>query len=200
MRSNVKTPHLFDSGVQSALRLYSMQIQTQRLFLREFVTSDWQAVLAYQSDPRYLRFYEWEHRTESEVRAFVQRFVNLQNEQPRTKYQLAITLNGQLIGNCGVRFDRANSRVAELGYEIAPDYWRKGYASEAARAMLALGFDTLNAHRIDAWCIAENIASANLLEKLGFKREGVVREQRWFKERWWDALLYGLLEHEWRAR
>jgi RimJ/RimL family protein N-acetyltransferase len=176
-----------------------MQIQTERLLLREFVIGDWQAVYVYQSDPRYLQLYEWENRTESDVRAFVQRFVNWQIERPRAKYQLALTLNGQLIGNCGVRFENVAHRVAEMGYELAPDFWRNGYATEAARAMLNLGFGELNAHRIQAWCIAQNTASAHVLEKLGFKLEGHVREQRWFKGRWWDALVYGLLEEEWRA-
>jgi len=175
-----------------------MQIQTKRLLLREFVVSDWQAVLAYQSDPRYLRFYEWENRTETDTRAFVQRFIDQQSEQPRAKFQLAITLHGQLIGNCGVRFDRAQSRVAEMGYELKPEDWGNGYATEAARAILDLGFGELNAHRIGAWCIAENTASAHVLEKLGMKREGNVREQHWFKERWWDALWYGILENEWK--
>lgn len=173
-----------------------MEIKTARLTLREFVADDWSAVLTYQSDPRYLRFYEWETRTEVDVRAFVRRFMDWQNEQPRMKFQLAIEHAGRLIGNCGIRMVDAKNREAEIGYELDPKFWRNGYATEAALAMLDFGFRELKLHRVSSWCIADNVASAHVLEKLGLKREGRIREQRWFKNRWWDALIFGILEHE----
>src|SRR3990172_1464859 len=120
-----------------------MQITREGLGLREFTEEDWPAVLAYQSDPRYLRFYAWERRTAEDVRAFVQMFIDQQREHPRRKYQLAITLRpgGQLIGNCGIRLKNAGTRDAEIGYELAPEQWEQGYASEAARALLRFGFE-----------------------------------------------------------
>jgi len=175
-----------------------MQITTERLLLREFVESDWPAVLAYQSDPRYLRFYSWEQRMEEEVRGFVQQFIARQQEQPRCKFQLAIVLaEGELIGNCGIRLQKVESRQGELGYELAPSWWGHGYATEAARAMLTFGFQELSLHRIWASCVARNTASARVLERLGMHREGRLREQEWFKGRWWDTLVYGILEQEW---
>ncbi len=69
-----------------------MRIATPRLVLREFATDDWPDVLTYQSDPRYLRFYAWAERNESDVQDFVQMFVDQQAEKPRRKFQLAITL------------------------------------------------------------------------------------------------------------
>ena len=71
-----------------------MRIHTERLILREFVAEDWPAILAYQRNPRYLRFYPWTDRTEVEVQDFVQMFVDHQSVQPRRKFQLAITLPG----------------------------------------------------------------------------------------------------------
>ena len=176
----------------------SMEIITPRLQLRDFVIDDWPAVLAYQSDPRYLRYYEWTERTEEQVRAFVGRFVDNQNAQPRTKFQPAIVLraDGRLIGNCGLRLPAPEARVAEMGCELAPDAWGQGYAAEAARAMLAFGFEHLRLHRVWANCMAENAAAWHLLEKLGFEREGRLRDHEWFKGRWWDTLIYGLLEPE----
>lgn len=176
-----------------------MEIRTARLVLRDFVADDLQAVLAYQSDPRYLRFYPWESRTVSEVRAFIARFIGWQNEQPRTRFQLAITLDGKLIGNCGVRITRREMREAEIGYELNPNFWRKGYATEAASAMRDFGFRELNLHRVSSWCIADNTASAHVLEKLGLHFEGRLREREFFKGRWWDELLYAQLEREWRG-
>lgn len=179
-----------------------MHITTARLSLRDFVADDWRAVQAYQSDPLYLRYNPWTERPEAEVRAFVQRFINHQAQNPRRKFQLAITLpeSGQVIGNVGVRRKPENEWEADMGYELDPRYWGQGYATEAARAMLAFGFRELNLHRISAECRPENTASAHVLEKLGMRREGHLRENEYFKNRWWDTLVYGLLKDEWSER
>ncbi len=175
-----------------------MNRTTDRLILREFVEDDWSAVRAYQSDPRYLRFYQWEDRSEADVRAFVGMFIGFQRESPRRKFQLAIVLreSGELIGNCGIRVRDPAARAADIGYELDPRFWGHGYATEAARAMLAYGFGPLGMHRITAECLAENTASAHVLEKIGMRREGHVREHVWMKGRWWDTLLYAILDHE----
>lgn len=178
-----------------------MVINTARLVLREFVINDWPDVLEYQRDPRYLRFYPWLDRSESEVRDFVQMFLDQQAEQPRGKFQLAITFpgDGRLIGNCGIRRKEDNDWEADIGYELAPEHWGKGYATEAAQAIVDFGFAELSLHRISSWCIADNAASARVLEKAGLRLEGRLRESEYFKGRWWDTLLYGLLESEWKG-
>ena len=171
-----------------------MQIQTQRLLLREFVEDDWQAVLAYQADPLYLRYYAWDVRTEQDARQFVRMFIGWQEELPRTRVQLAICLpgSGELIGNCGIRKPRPNANQAELGYELAPWHWGRGYATEAARAMLAFAFSFPDIHRVTASCLAENRASVRVLEKLGFKVEALQPEREYFKQRSWEVLLFSL--------
>ncbi|MEX1255436.1 MAG: GNAT family protein [Dehalococcoidia bacterium] len=177
-----------------------MRITTERLVLRDFVADDWPDVLAYQRDPRYLRYYAWTDRTESDVRDFVQMFLDHQEEQPRRKFQLAITLDGgRLIGNCGIRRKPENEWEADIGYEMAPEYWGRGYATEAAGAMVDFGFRELGLHRVSSWCIADNVASARVLEKVGLRLEGRQGENEHFKGRWWDTLLFGLLEDEWRG-
>jgi RimJ/RimL family protein N-acetyltransferase len=179
-----------------------MMLTTDRLLLREFAEDDWPAVLAYQSDPRYLRFYHWTHRTEEDARAFVRMFLDQQAETPRRKYQLAVVLRakGRLIGNCGIRLNAPETRAADIGYELDPRYWGHGYATEAARAIVAFGFEQLGLHRVWSWCIADNVGSARVLEKLGMRREGRLRDHEWFKGRWWDTLLYAILEDEWRSQ
>ena len=178
-----------------------MRITTERLLLREFVTDDWPAVLAYQRDPQFLLFYPWTGRTEAEVRDFVRMFLDQQAERPRRKFQLAITCpdGGQVIGNCGIRRKPKNDWVAEIGYELAPEYWGRGYATEAARAIVDFGFRDLELHRVSSWCIADNARSARVLEKVGLSQEGCLQENECFKGRWWHTLLYGMLESEWRA-
>jgi RimJ/RimL family protein N-acetyltransferase len=179
-----------------------VELLTERLLLRDFCADDWLAVLAYQSDPRYLRYYPWTGRTAEDVQAFVQKLVDQQRQQPRYRFQFAIVLpgEGRLIGNCGLRQDSPDARQADIGYELDPAYWGHGYATEAARAMLRFGFEERGVHRIWAHCPAENRASAHVLEKIGMKLEGRQRETQWFKGRWWDTLLYAILEQEWRDR
>lgn len=178
-----------------------MILTTERLILREFLDDDWPAVLAYQRDPHYLRFYEWTGRTPEEVRAFVGLFVIQQQETPRTRFQLAITLKttGRLVGNCGIRRETNDAREADIGYELDPAYWGQGYATEAMRAVVGWGFSEMHLHRVSAWCIADNAGSVRVLEKLGMQREGRLRDKLYFKGRWWDMLLYAILDHEWPA-
>jgi ribosomal-protein-alanine N-acetyltransferase len=177
-----------------------MELSTERLVLREFIARDWAAVHAYHNDPRYQRFYESEGSTPEQAQAFVQMFLDQQAAQPRTKFQLALTLKatGQLIGTCGIRMSEPGARQADIGYELAPEHWGRGYATEAARAIMAFGFSELNVHRIWSWCISENHGSAAVLRRLGMRQEGHLRENEYFKGSWWDTLMFGMLDREWQ--
>ena len=176
-----------------------MNLQTERLLIREFMESDIREVLAYQSDPLYLRYYPWTQRTEKDVHDFIQTFIIQQSNQPRTKFQLAIILKteNRLIGNCGIRINDTYLEEANIGYELNSQYWGNGYATEAAKTILKFGFEELKMHRIWSWCIAENIASARVLEKIGMRREGNLREKEFIKGRWYDQFIYAILRREW---
>jgi len=157
--------------------------------------------LEYQSDPLYLRYYEWTERTPEAAREFVGWFLDHQQQNPRIKFQLAVTLksNSLLIGNCGIRMDGAASLQADIGYELDPKHWNHGYATEAAHAILDFGFSRFNVHRVWSWCVADNLGSAHVLEKLGMRLEGHLRENEFYKGRWWDTLMYAILADEWKA-
>lgn len=180
-----------------------MRIETERLILRDFVKDDWQRVLAYQTDPLYLRYYEWteKDRTPKAVQEFVGWFLDHQKEKPRLRYQLAVVLKSShlLIGNCGIRMDTPKAFQADIGYELDPKHWGQGYATEAAHAIVDFGFSTFHLHRVWASCVSDNAGSAHVLEKLGMRLEGRLRENEYYKKRWWDTLMYGILAHEWRA-
>ena len=178
-----------------------MTIRTERLLLRPYEEGDWRAVLQYQSDPRYQRYYHFDRRTEQDARDFVGMMLRWEDADPRTHHPFAIVLpeEGRLIGNCNVRRDGPGVRTGEIGYELDPRHWGRGYATEAARAMLELGFGELGLHHIAADCIAENTGSERVMRKLGMRPEGRLRENEWFKGRWWDTLLYSILDHEWEA-
>ena len=178
-----------------------MKLETERLLLRDFVKDDWQRVLEYQTNPLYLRYNHWTERTPEAVQDFVGWFLDHQVQTPRIKYQLAVVLksNNLLIGNCGVRMDKADALEADIGYELDPKYWNHGYATEAAHAIVDLGFKNFGIHRIWADCVVDNTGSAHVLEKLGMKLEGRLREKDYFKGRYWDALIYAIMKQEWKT-
>lgn len=171
-----------------------MRLKTPRLVLREYTEDDCTAVLAYQSDPRYLRYYPWEVRTPEDVRRFVRTFIDWQSESPRRRFQLAVVLrrSGALIGSCGVRRKPDDDGEADIGFELSPEHWGHGYATEAAMAMADFAFRELGLRRLSSWCIAENAASARVLEKLGMSLVGRLTAGEHFKGRDWDTLLYGM--------
>jgi [ribosomal protein S5]-alanine N-acetyltransferase len=178
-----------------------MKLETERLILRELRKDDWQRVFEYQSDPLYLRYYEWTERTPEAVQEFVDWLMDQQAQQPRIKFQLAATLksNHLIIGNCGIRMDKVGAFQADIGYELDPNYWNQGYATEAAHAMVDFGFSRFGLHRVWSWCVADNLGSAHVLEKLGMRREGYLRENEYYRGRWWDTLMYAILAEEWQA-
>lgn len=87
-----------------------------------------------------------------------------------------------------------------MGYELNPDHWGRGYATEATRALVTLGFTTLGLHRIWSSCIADNVASARVLTNVGMQLEGRLHENEYFKGRYWDTLIFGLLVGEWPSQ
>jgi RimJ/RimL family protein N-acetyltransferase len=176
-------------------------LQTKRLLLREFVEDDWTAVHAYQSDPLYLRYYHWTERAETDVQNFVQMFIGWQRERPRTQFQLAVIhqAEGRLIGSCGIRINDLEQREANIGYELHSRYWGKGYATEAAQAVLHFGFTTLNMQRIWAECVADNAGSVRVLKKLGMRLEIREINKEFIKGRWRDNLIFATSADEWAS-
>jgi RimJ/RimL family protein N-acetyltransferase len=114
---------------------------------------------------------------------------------------LAVVLRetGDLIGAVGLRLALRHRR-AELGYWIGKPFWNQGYATEAARCLVAYGFDQLGLNRIFAFCFTRNPSSGRVLEKIGMSHEGRLRQhvQKW--DVFEDLELYGVLGSEFRHR
>jgi RimJ/RimL family protein N-acetyltransferase len=180
----------------------SLPLQTDRLTLRDFVVDDWRAVHVYAADPEVVRYMEWGPNDEASTRAFIQRVVAFQHDEPRRDFELAITLRagGDLIGGCGFHISDAQNLVGWLGYILARDRWGQGYATETARALLRFGFERFGLHRIWATCDPRNVASAHILEKIGMRREGHLRENKLQRGSWRDSYLYAILEDEFRGQ
>ena len=121
---------------------------------------------------------------------------------PRLSFELAVIWreSGQLIGGCGLSVQNQPHRVGEIGYCLCPDFWGRGCAAEAARTLLALGFEQLQLHPIQATCDPENAGSRRVLEKIGMQQEGRLRQNLYIRGQWRDSLQWSILEHEWRSR
>jgi RimJ/RimL family protein N-acetyltransferase len=173
-------------------------ITTERLVLRRFRPADAEALAAYRSAPEVARYQSWEAPYSVErARYAIESMAAADPEQPGWfQYAVELTAERALIGDVGVNL-HDNLRQAEIGYTLAPERQGRGYATEAVRAILDHLFRVRGLHRVSAECDARNLPSARLLERVGFTREGLRRQQTWIKNEWTDDLLYGLLEAEW---
>jgi ribosomal-protein-alanine N-acetyltransferase len=178
-------------------------ILTERLLLRDFVHDDWTAVHRYGSDPEVMRWLSLPPNTEEITQRFLARKTEVQWQEQRSSFELAVTLapKGELIGSCRVSMVNPAQREASIGYVLRRDMWGNGYTTEAAREILRMGFEQLGAHRVFATCDAGNVASYRVMEKLGMRREGRHAQDRWVPtlERWRDTFHYAILEDEWRS-
>jgi len=172
-----------------------MQIQTERLFLRDFVREDWEQVHRYASDPGVTAFMIWGPNTIDETKAYMEYVIRMQEQQERTGFELAVVLRdtNQLIGGCGIHIEGRN---AEMGYCFNPEYWGHGYATEAAQALVTFGFKEKGVHRIYATCRPGNSSSANVMRRLGMQQEGHLREHMYHKGQYHDSYLFSILATE----
>jgi len=178
-----------------------VHISTRRLLLRDFTADDAPAVHAFDADPVLTRYRGGARVTEADTRAFIGRTQQWLSHDPRPIYALAMLLpaRDELIGVVGLTITDQELRAAELWYRLARPHWGRGYATEAARAMLSFGFAALGLHRIAALCHPDNVGSWRVMEKLGMRREGRLRENVPSGDSTWrDSLLYAVIEHDWR--
>lgn len=106
--------------------------------------------------------------------------------------------DGELVGACGLVVKRDDD-VAEIGYWIGVPYWGRGYATEAAAAVIRYGFEQLNLNRIYAAHFARNPQSGNVLRKLGMRHEGTLRQHHKKWGEYQDAEMYAILRQDWAA-
>jgi RimJ/RimL family protein N-acetyltransferase/predicted GNAT family acetyltransferase len=162
---------------------------------------DTDAVHAYASDIDNIRYMIWGPNERKDTEAFIAECLRKEAQTPRLSYDFAITLNGELIGACGLYLN-AEMTEGMLGWILRKDHWKKGYMPEAAKALLKLGFEELHLHRIYAACNAENYGSRRVMEKCGMRREAHFIRNRYGRvgtqNMWYDEYQYAMLAEEWR--
>jgi ribosomal-protein-alanine N-acetyltransferase len=178
--------------------MYPVTIAGERVLLREFEPGDLDPSMAVVGDDEVTRTLSFDSRSRDDQAARLADDIARARADPRTDYYLAIVQPeaGGLIGF--VRLGLLAHRAGELGYALRRDCWGQGYASEAAGLMLDFAFSTVGLHRVQAACGPDNAPSRALLERLGFRCEGQMRDHVFTNGAWRDSLLYAVLEHEWR--
>ncbi|WP_342598171.1 GNAT family protein [Psychrobacillus sp. FSL H8-0483] len=169
-------------------------LETERLTLRELIEDDAQGILNCFSNEDVLRFYGQNPLTNIEqVKNIVRNFSNNYKEKQGIKWGIEIKGTEGIIGTIGFHNWSSEHKRAEIAYAIFPEQWGNGYATEAVKKVISYGFNELNLTRIGAVVFTENKASNVLLEKLGFEKEGVLRNYMYQNNVPYDTNVYSLL-------
>jgi len=177
-----------------------MLIKTDALLLREYRPADEPALLAYHADPRAREFYGPEEARPDQVRELLRTFETWAGERPRRNYQLAIALREDaetLVGSGGLRQAGLEAGTADLGLELAPAWWGRGFATEAGSALLHFGFGELGLATIRGLTVSANTRVAALVRRLGFERVAEHPGEGWMAARGWTETEWRLTRERW---
>ncbi len=187
-----------DLTANAVIALPTPTLRTARLLLRPFTAADTDAIFALQSNPRVLRYWDtppWQERAQAE--RFIARCQQMAQAGSGARLAIDRSADGLFIGWCVLMNWDPTYRSAMLGYCLAEAAWGQGFATEAAGALLQWAFNTLDLNRVQSEADTRNAASGRVLEKLGFLREGTLRENCIVNGEISDSWIYGLLRREW---
>ena len=175
-------------------------VRTDRLVLRPFRAADADDLFALHSDKRVLRYWDSPPWDDPErANGFLATCHRMEDQGTGARVAVERCADGIFLGWCSLSSWNPGFRSASLGYCYSESAWGHGYATEAARALLAWGFDAMHLNRVQAETDTRNTASARVLDKLGFVREGTLREDCIVDGEVSDSWVYGLLSRDWRA-
>ena len=182
-----------------ASELTQITFETPRLRLRPLRQRDEEAVYAVLSDERVVRYMLFPLFTRERAHTFVSRVSQAPAAGQPSQLVLAMAdrTDDALIGLTGLVL-KPELEEGEVWYLLRPDRWGQGLVTEGVRPLVEHGFGALGLHRIWASCLPENPGSARTLEKLGFRREGLLRQNLRIHGEWRDSFLYAVLADEWR--
>jgi ribosomal-protein-alanine N-acetyltransferase len=173
-------------------------LETERLLLKRLHPSDAESLFAILADEELTRFYDDEAFTQiSQAREQIEAWASAFDARRAIRWGIARRDTDTVVGTCGYYGFHGWHRRASIGYELARSHWRQGIMTEALDAIIGFGFRKVGLNRIQAVMMPRNEGSAMLLEKLGFRREGVLREyENWGNKGHVDLLMFSLLRYE----
>jgi len=174
------------------------QLETRRLILRQLTPEDVTALLKHFGNPEVVKFLEMNPlKTIHQANEWLKWMQSFFASKDGLRWGVVLKEgDGSVIGSAGLGGWNREANYAEIGYDIVRPYWRQGYGTEVARALVEFAWEHMNLNRIEAEIVAGNEASSHILKKLGFKQEGVLRQRVFKGGQYWDVLLFGLLRHE----
>lgn len=186
--------------------VFSEPIRTERLTLRLMTADDVDDVHAYQSREDVCRYLLHEPRSHAEVTEWVAKYAaatGLAADDDWIEPAIELAMpdgTSRVIGHMYLKLVSVENLGAEIGWTLHPDFFGRGYAQEAAVAMLGLAFGGLGLHRVRAELDPRNDASVALCRRLGMRHEAHFVEDLMFKGGWADTGVYAILADEWAAR
>lgn len=177
------------------------RLESERIVLRPLEDRDAAAIFTIFSDQEVMRYWSSTALVDmTQARQMLRQIHEGFRARTLFKWGIALRDSDVVIGTCTLtHFDDEFCR-AEIGYALASAYWRRGYMSEALDCLVAYAFDELNLQRLEADVDPENVASVRSLERLGFQREGYLRERWHVGGGVQDAIFFGLLKREWKPQ
>jgi aminoglycoside 6'-N-acetyltransferase len=177
-------------------------LETNRLLLRPFRPDDLAALYDLRTRPDVLRYLYWPPATLEQTRTVIDQRLSM-NALAVDNDCLVLAVEhrdtGRMVGEVSLRWSSVEHRQGELGVILHPDAQGRGFAGEAASALLELAFIRMELHRVTAQTNAHNAASIRALRKLGMRQEGHLRQCIYFAGEWHDELIFAILSHEWRS-
>lgn len=172
-------------------------IETERLVLRKLSQLDSKDIFDIFSSETIMKFYGmYPIKEVKEAENLISSLNKAYEEKKSIRWGIILKEEDKLIGTCGYHNWNKSYFRAEMGYELSSDYWRKGYITEAIKGIIPFGFNEMNLNRIEAQVYPENKASNKCLQKLGFVKEGVIREYAFFRDKFEDLVMYSLLKND----
>jgi len=173
--------------------------RTERLVVRNMREEDLRDFLAYQTHPDVLRLLSTEPFIEERALKFLafQATSEVGDEGGYKAFAIHHIADDKMIGEVGIYLSPLAQDKGDIGWSLHPDYQGQGYATEAARVLLDYAFVERDLRRVTSGCDTRNTASCRLMERLGMRREGHLRQSVFIEGAWRDEYLYALLRDEW---
>lgn len=177
-----------------------LKIETNRVVIRNLNISDLQDFYFYRSNPDVTKYQGFDTMTLEQSHNFIidQSHKEFGKAGEWVQYGIENNKTKKIIGDCAIKLDLYDTRIAEIGITISPLEQKKGYATEVLKGIVNFLFSSAEVLRIVEIVDTENEASIALLKKVGFKLEGHFKENIFFKGAWGSEYQYALLKKEWK--
>lgn len=175
-----------------------MKIKSDRIILKELNHEDLHFICRMEREP-LVYFYEEDEKPNKDdiLKKYAKRIARMeQTPEEYLIFIISVFPHEIPIGQIFIQLNWEEMREWEIGYQLHPDYWGNGYATESVKLLLQYSFEKLNAHKVVGFCNAHNKKSAKLMERVGMNRDGVLREGRLWNGEWCDEYVYSILERE----